>query len=235
MNVNWIIGFTLFSFMFFVFWMKARRIATHRYNVAVDGPFVHSVLMAIPAIIAIVIFNNSRFLVEYFNVNYFCAYSSNLDIYSWIFPKIISRCHEFFRFGIHDQYARGLVIILDFFFVSCFIFYFPIFWIVEKKTYEGFKARISHENPYFTRIRPFATIVIFFFVFMYVFVWSVALVDRGYSHGYAALLSDYGIGAAIQAVVPTVGPYSFLRTITVLRILRERAGSGVARQDHHMD
>ena len=224
MNVNWIIGFILFSLAFFVFWMKAKRIATHRYNVAVDEPFSYSVLMAIPAIPAIIMFNFPEVFVEYFDTAFFCSDSSGVEIYYWIFPKLMAHCDMFFELAIFDKYTQGMVIILDFFFVLCFICYFPIFWILEKRTHESFKARISHENPYFTRIRPFATIIIFLFVFMYVFVWSVPLSIVG---------SYHGIGAAIQAVVSTLGPHSFLRTITVLRILRERAGA--ARQDHHMD
>lgn len=231
MNVNWIVGFILFSFAFFAFWMMAKRLVIHRYNAAINVPFIYNILMIIPAIIAVIIFNNSKVIVEYFNVYYFCSHSPNLDIYSWLFPKIMSRCHQFFRFGIYDEDVRSLVIVLDFFFVLCFICYFPVFWFAEKNNYEKFKSNILNENIYFTRIRPFATIIIFLFILMYVFVWSLALIDTGSSRGYAALLSDYGIGAAIQAVVPTVGPFMFIRTITVLRILRER--SDMIRQDHH--
>ena len=233
MNVDWIVGFTLFSFAFFAIWRMAKRSVIHRYNAAINVPFSYNILMIIPAIIAVIIFNNSEFIIEYFDVYHFCYHSPNLDIYSWLFPKLISRCHEFFRYGIHDDHVRGLVIVLDFFFVFVFICYFPVFWFAEERNYENFKSRILNENLYFTRIRPFATIVIFLFIFMYVFVWSVALIDTGSSRGYAALLSDYGIGAAIQAVVPTVGPFMFIRTITVLRILRER--SEIIRQGHHTD
>lgn len=233
MNANWIVGFTLFSFALFAFWMMAKRLAVHRYNAAINVPFSYNILIIIPGIVSVIIFNNSKFIVEYFNVIRFCSHSPNLDIDSWLFPKVISHCHEFFIFGIYDEHVRGLVIVLDFFFVLCFICYFPVFWFAEKNNYRKVKSNILNENLYFTRIRPFATIIIFLLIFMHVFVWSLVLIDTGSSRGYAALLSDYGIGAAIQAVLAPAGPFMFIRTITVLRILRER--SDMIRQDHRTD
>lgn len=163
------------------------------------------------------------YFVEFFNTQFSCHRILNSEIYSLIFPKIVSHCDTFIREGIYDKYVQGIVVIFDFYFMCIFLALMPLFIIDEIRGYEESKIDILKESPFYTKISVLGSSIFVLVVFIWIFVWSPLIADDGYRFGYVSLLSDYGIGAIIQTGIVVYGSYVLAATITTIRVLREQS------------
>ena len=187
---------------------------------------VYAVLLMIATIPAIIIFNSPEIFVEYFDTAFFCSDSSGVEIYYWIFPKLIAHCDMFFELAIFDKYTQGIVIVLDFYMCGIFFISLLIFIIVENNNYQKFKLAYLKDSLLYLIFRLFMSMIMISFIFTLTFVYPVHLVaDVDDRLPFFALLYDYGIGAALQACFTMIGPYSFAMIITIVRVLRERSGA----------
>ena len=192
----------------------------------VDESRAFTVLLVITPIPAIIMFNFPEIFVEYFDTAFFCSDSSDVEIYHWIFPKLIAHCDMFIEFAIFDKYIQGIVVILDFYMCGLFFISLLILVIVENNNYQKLKLLALKDSLLYLTFRIITAVVMFSFCFALTLVYPLHLADDGDDiFGFVALLSDYGIGVTLQVCFTVVGSYFFAMTITNVRALRERSGA----------
>lgn len=190
----------------------------------IDESRVYAVLLTISPIPAIIIFNFPEIFVEYFDTAFFCSYYSDVEIYHWIFPKLMVHCDMFIELDIFDKYIQGIVIVLDFYMFGIFFISLLILISVENNNYHKLKLVYLKDSLLYLRFRLFISVIVFLLFFILTFIYPLHLVsDVNDRMPFLALLSNYGTGAALQSCFTVIGPYCFAMTITIVRVLRERS------------
>ncbi len=174
-----------------------------RYNAT------HSIIAIAAAVSSYLLFHFQNMVIEFVSSEDICR-SSATDILKWIIPKLMFRCDWINDVQSADIPSISIVIVLDVWIVSCcilcFVYYlFKLRRLTEKDLLDYWYLMKQNKRRLNGSILFWRALLVLLLAF--VFVYSPAI-DDGYAFGFVSLLSNYGIGVVMQAMIATVPPHA---------------------------